>query len=77
MKHSALIDSYVLLRDFNARFGESVREIPSLAELPNGASYEYQSLPDPTHQPNENTNILAGICIEDGLVVLNNIKVYD
>ena len=76
VKHSARIDSYVLVGDFNARFGGSVRQIPSLADIPNCVSYEYPDLPDPTCQPNDNAKTLRGIGIEDGLVVLNNMKVH-
>ena len=35
------------------------------------------SLPDSIHQSNEKANVLRGICVEDGLMVLNNVKVHE
>ena len=58
VRHSGGIDGYVLVGDFNARFGVTVKDIPCLAEVANSALYEYPSLPDSIHQSNENVGEL-------------------
>ena len=77
VRHSGGIDGYVLVGDFNARFGVTVKDIPCLAEVANNTLYEFPSLPDSIHQSNENAKVLRGICVEDGLMVFNNVKVHE
>ena len=45
--------------------------------MSNSALYEFPSLPDSIHQSNENAKVLWGICVEDGLMVFNNVKVHE
>ena len=75
LKNSDIMDSYIIIGDLNARFGSSSRDIPSLAELPNYSTlYKYPYIPDPVQHPNDNANILASICMETKMVVLNNLQ---
>ena len=75
LKTSDIMDSYVVIGDCNARFGNLASEIPALAELPNYSTlYNYPCIPDPVQYPNDNANILASICMEAKMVVLNNLQ---
>ena len=58
VRHSGGINGNVLVGDFNARFGVTVKDIPCLAEVANNTLYEIPSLPDSIHQSNENVGEL-------------------
>ena len=45
--------------------------------MSNSALYEFPSLPVSIHQSNENAIFLWDICVDDGLMVLNNVKVHE
>ena len=64
----------MLMGDLNARFGASVRNIPVTAGIPDCYSYTYPVIPDPVEKISYNASILSTICIDQGLLVLNNLK---
>ena len=55
----------------NARFGTSIKELTERLGL---VGYSYPSIPDPIPNPNDNALALFGMCIEDKLLVINNLK---
>ena len=60
--------------DLNCKFGKYVRELPALSEIPNAHSYEYPVVSDCVNNPNDNAYVLSTICIDNKLLVLNNLK---
>lgn len=69
--------SFCVVGDLNARLGKRVRELPRLADFPDAASYTYPILPDDVPLPNDNATILSALCIEEKLLVINNLKTPD
>lgn len=65
---------YIIMGDLNCKFGKYVRELPALSDIPNAHSYEYPILPDCVNNPNDNAYVLSTICIDNKLLVLNNLK---
>ncbi|XP_071548805.1 uncharacterized protein [Panulirus ornatus] len=61
----------MIFGDLNARFGHSVYELPVSLEQ---SQCSYPSIPDPLPTPNENARVLLGICKDENLFVLNNLK---
>ena len=68
-------NKYVIIGDFNARFGEFVRELPMGAELPDCDDYSYPHIPDHVDRLNDNAYVLATLCIDHKFVVVNNLRV--
>ena len=60
--------------DLNARFGASIRDIPLRSTLPDINNCTYPNIPDNVPSPNDNAYILSTICVDNDLVVLNNLK---
>ncbi|KAG0724000.1 hypothetical protein GWK47_041536 [Chionoecetes opilio] len=54
----------------NARFGAAVCELPVTLGLD---QYSYPNIPDRV-QPNDNANALLGICIDERLLIVNNLR---
>ena len=67
-------NGYVIIGDMNARFGKSVRELLMLIELPNVDELSYPELHDNINTPNDNAELLSTICIDNSLLVINNLK---
>lgn len=60
----------LLMVDLNTRFGNGIQNI-----LLTGADdFAYPVIPDQINVPNENANIMATECIEQNLMVVNNLK---
>ncbi len=59
----------IVMGDMNARFGNAVRELPASLVLD---QYSYQRIPDPI-QPHDNAIALLGICVDEKLLVVNNV----
>ena len=64
----------VIIGDLNARFGSTVRELPVCIDAPN---ISYPDLPDPVRVANDNANAMFGICVEENMVLVNNLKFGD
>lgn len=54
-----MLNSCLRMGDLNTKFGESVRELPSQAELSNADCYIY---PDNVQYPNENACLRHNMC---------------
>ncbi len=67
----------VIIGDFYARFGEFVRELPMLAELPDYNDYSYPHIPDHVNRLNDNDYVLATLCVDQKFVVVNNLRVRE
>ena len=61
----------VLLDDFNARYGNSVRELPVDLGL---RDLSYPNIEDLVRIANDNAKALLGMCTDEHLLVLNNLK---
>ena len=68
--------SYFLIGDFNARFGGLVRQLPGRVNTGNSdiINLSYPSLPDDVVSPNDNACVFHTICVESGLLVINNLR---
>ena len=80
--HDKMIDSkgntkFCIVGDLNARFGTSVRNMLALSNIPDVSMYEYPIIPDEISTPNNNAYILSNLCIDNNLLVLNNLKTHD
>lgn len=69
-------NGYIILGDMNARFGRAVRELAKLYELPN-MTISYPDIEDDIARMNDNAEFLSTICLENKLLVLNNLKTGD
>ena len=63
-----------IIGDLNARFGNSVRSIISRSNNVNIQSCSYPNIPDDIASPNDSAYILSSICVDNNLIVLNNVK---
>ena len=63
-----------IIGDLNARFGSSIQNMPSRSNNPVIQSFSYPVIPDNITSPNDNAFILSSICIDNDLVVVNNVK---
>ena len=67
-------NEFFIMGDLNARFGRRVREIPGRSEIPQAHEYTYPVIPDDVNNPNDNSYILAALCSDNNMLVLNNLK---
>ena len=68
-------NAFCVVGDLNARFGTLAREFPERVKLPESSNYSYPYLPDDVRVPNDNALILSNICMETGMVLVNNLKI--
>lgn len=64
----------IIMGDMNARFGKSVRELLPVPQLNNVCPLLYPVLSDDVNVPNDNAEILATICKDNKMVVINSLK---
>ncbi len=73
--HERIIDTrkseVLVMGDLNARFGVSVRDILSNDTC---GVFTYPSVPDNVTNPNDNALILATMCKDNDLLLINNLK---
>ena len=60
-----------MMGDLNARFGISVQQLPREINL---SHFSYPFVPDPLPNPNDNALVLLGMCIDERLLIINNLK---
>ena len=65
---------FFIIGDINARFGESVRNLPGQMDNHDAPRCTYPHIPDTVTAPNNNANTLATICIDTKMLVVNNLK---
>ena len=65
----------ILIGDLNARFGNLVRCLTSENELSESAGglFSYPSIPDPVAVPTDSAKVLAGLCTDLQLLVVNDL----
>ena len=66
--------AFCVVGDLNTRFGTLVRELSERVKLADGTNYSYPYLPDDVRVPNDNALILSNVCVETGMVLVNNLK---
>ena len=62
----------LIMGDLNCRFGSSVSNLVQ-DSMPTG-KFSYPAVPDDVRYPNDNANSLSQICINNGLLIINNLK---
>ena len=67
-------NGYIIIGDMNARFGRSVRDLLTAMDLPNIKDVSYPAIPDDIMVPNDNAELLSSICIENVMLVINNLS---
>ena len=68
--------SLCVIGDLNARLGKCVSELPRLACIPHAHPYTYPVLADNVTTQNENATILSALCIDEKMLVVNNLKTH-
>ena len=63
-----------IIGDLNTRFGSIIQTMPARSNNPGIQSCSYPVIPDNIASPNDSAFILSSICIDNDLVVLNNVK---
>ena len=61
----------LIIGDINTRFGITVRDLPMCLEAQH---LSYPDIPDPVRSANDNAIALFGICVEENMAVVNNLK---
>lgn len=74
VKSSVLGNYCIIVGDLNAQFGESVNELPDTLGI---EQCSYPNNPDQIRTPDDNAKALLGLCIEENLVVLNNLRIRE
>ena len=64
----------ILMEDMNARFGESVRDLLTHMSTRCCKSLSYPSIADAVNVANSNADLLASLCCENNVLVINNLK---
>ncbi len=64
----------IILGDMNSRFGTSVRNLPMRAGIPYCDMYSYPVIPDLVDRPSHNADILADVCVDNKLLIVNNLR---
>ena len=77
--HEKMVDyrgniDFCIIGDMNARFGSSVRNIPLRSSTPGIVECTYPIIPDDVPLPNDNSFLLSNLCVDNNLVVVNNIQ---
>ena len=72
LKSSENISGTVIVGDMNARLGVAVRE-----QAAGVVRCCYPAIPDPVSTPNDNATAMLGICMEEKLLVVNNLQMAD
>lgn len=67
-------EKFVIIGDFNSRFGSSVRNLPMKSEIPDAQLYTYPIIPDAVGVANDNAVLLGSVCSDNALLVLNNLS---
>lgn len=67
-------DECLVIGDLNARVGVAVRELPERVGLP---QYSYTEISDLVQAPNDNAAAILGICVEERLLIVNNLRTTD
>ena len=65
--------SVLLMGDLNTRFGYGVRNTLGNMSTLDGDNLAYPVIPDQTNSSNENVNIMSTVCIEQSMIVVNNL----
>ena len=66
----------ILVGDFNARFGSLIRDLLTTYNVNDDEykDFSYLNISDPLTVPNDNANVLVGICKQSDLLLVNNLK---
>ena len=64
----------ILMEDMNARFGESLRDLLTHMSTRCCESLSYPSIADAVNVANSNADLLASLCCENNVLVINNLK---
>ena len=65
----------IIIGDMNARFGRAIKNLPNY--LITDYDIDYPTIPDPIPAPNHHAQILFGLCCEENIVPVNNLKFDD
>ena len=66
----------IIMGDMNARFGKCVRDMAEMYDLPD-VTITYPTIEDDVGAMNDNAELLSSICLDNNLLVLNNLKTQD
>lgn len=74
IKAKYMCNGYIMMGDMNARFGKRVREILPYVQEQESHPYSYPHINDDVNVANDNAEVLSSICMNNKLLVLNNLK---
>lgn len=69
-----MYNGYVIVGDWNTRFGTTVRDFLTLTGVPSRDSYSYPCSVDDVNTANDNAEILSTICRDQKLLVVYNLN---
>lgn len=69
-----MLNGYVIFGDMNTRFGKSVKDLLVPLNVLDGDGLSYPVIADDINVPNDNAELLSAICVENSMVVVNNLK---
>ncbi len=64
----------IIMGNMNSRFGQYVSELPARIGVPNADMYTYVNITERIRHPNDNAYVLSTICIDNKILVVNNLK---
>lgn len=71
--HNYRCNRYVIMGDMNARFGRSVRDLPTQSDSAVSSHLSYPVINEEINNINSNEKLLSSLCIDNRLVVINNL----
>ena len=67
-------NGYVIVGDMNTRFGRSVSQLLVQQNLTIEDGWSYPEIPDDVNISNDNADLLSALCVDNSMVVVNNLK---
>uniref|UniRef100_A0A0P4VRG8 Reverse transcriptase domain-containing protein n=1 Tax=Scylla olivacea TaxID=85551 RepID=A0A0P4VRG8_SCYOL len=65
---------HIIIGDMNARFGKNVKDLLAPLNVSNSDELSYPFVADDINVPNDNAQLLSAICVENSMLVMNNLK---
>ncbi len=69
-----MYNGYIIVGDTNARFGKNVKDLLVSPNTSHEDELLYPVIVDDVNVPNDNAEILSAICVENSMIVVNNLK---
>ncbi len=71
-----MLNGYVILGGVNDRFGKNVKQLLVPLNVSDGDGWSYPVIADDVNVSNDNAEFFSAICVENSMVVVNNLKCH-